>query len=236
MGTIDVGGWSRNSRRFQRRCGASTAISGVPWAGNADYLGQRTTRVRINVDLPISAPRLLELVCHEAYPGHHAEAVCKEASLIEPAGREELAVYVYPTPQALIAEGLASYALEALLGDDADQIAAECLQQAGIAYDHDTAAAVRKAEELLLPVRSNIALMHDSGATSMQIRDYARTWLLDDAAQIDKAIEHIEHRAWRPYESCYPAGLDLCRRYVADDPRRFRDLLHRQLTTSDLTT
>jgi hypothetical protein len=77
-------------------------VSGKPWAGNADYLGQGETLIKINTDLPISSPRLLELVCHEAYPGHHAEAVCKDASLIQASGREELSVYVYPTPQALI--------------------------------------------------------------------------------------------------------------------------------------
>jgi hypothetical protein len=209
-------------------------VSGKPWAGNADYLGRRTTLIRINVDLPISSPRLLELVCHEAYPGHHTENVCKHESLIQPAGREELAVYVYPTPQALISEGLASYALEALLGIRAEQIAAECLQPAGIAYDHGTAAAVRRAEELLLPVRSNIALMLDRGATSIEIHDYARAWLLDDAEQIDKAISHLEARSWRPYESCYPVALDLCRQYASSDRRRFKSLLHHQLTPADL--
>lgn len=211
-------------------------VSDVLWAGNAGYLGQRKTLIRINVDLPISSPRLLELVCHEAYPGHHTENVCKDASLIERARREELAVYVYPTPQGLISEGLASYAIEALLGPDAEQIAAECLQPAGIAYDHETAAVVRKAEELLLPVRSNIALMLDRGATSAEIHDFARAWLLDEIEQIDTATTHLEGRSWRPYESCYHVGLALCRRYAADDPTRVYDLLHRQLTASDLTT
>jgi hypothetical protein len=210
-------------------------VSGEPWAGNADYLGQRETLIRINMDLPISSARLLELVCHEAYPGHHTEGVCKDASLIQAAGREELSVYVYPTPQALISEGLASYALEALLGDDAEQIAADCLKPAGIPYDHETASVVREAETLLLPVRSNIALMLDDGTTSLQAHEYARAWLLDDVKQIDEAIEHLEGRSWRPYESCYPVGLALCRRYVGADPRRFHELLHRQLTPADLT-
>lgn len=209
-------------------------VSGEPWAGNAEDLGGRRTRVRINGDLPISSPRLLELVCHEAYPGHHTEAVCKDASLIQPAGREELTVYVYPSPQAVISEGLACHAITALLGDDAEKIAADCLKPRGIAYDHETAAVVRRAEELLLGVRSNIALMLHDGTPSAQAHEYARTWLLDESEQIDKAIAHLEDRSWRPYESCYPVGLAVCQRYVATDPRRFHDLLHRQLTPADL--
>lgn len=211
-------------------------VNGEPWSGNAEYLGQRKTRIRINVDMPISWPRLLDLVCHEAYPGHHSENVCKDASLIQAAGREELSAYVYPTPQALISEGLATYALDAVLGDDGEeQLASECLRPAGISYDHETASVVRDAETLLLPVRSNIALMLDRGATSLEVRDYARAWLLEEPEQIDKAIKRVESRAWRPYESCYPVGFALCQRYAAGDRGRFQDLLHRQLTPADLT-
>lgn len=209
-------------------------VSDKPWAGNAEYLGQRHTLIRINTDLPISSPRLLELVCHEAYPGHHTEQVCKDASLIHAAGREELAVYLYPAPQGLIAEGLACYGLHALLGDDAERFAADCLQPIGIPYDHETASVVRAAEELLLPVRSNIAMMLHAGGTSGQAREYARTWLLDEPDQVDEAITHLEARSWRPYESCYPVGLRLCRRYAAANQGRFRDLLHRQLSPADL--
>jgi hypothetical protein len=239
-------GLSRLAGEMRRRCrerfglpdGEQVSwelVRGVPWAGNADYLGNRATTIRINAELPISSPRLLELVCHEAYPGHHTESVCKDASLIEPSGRDELAVYVYPSPQALISEGLASLALDALLGDEAEQLAAECLEPAGIPYDHQTAAVVRKAEELLLPLRSNIALMQDARTPPAQIREYAHTWLLDDDEHIDNAIAHIKARAWRPYESCYPVGLALCRRYAAADPSRFRSLLHHQLTPADIT-
>jgi hypothetical protein len=209
-------------------------VSDVPWAGNAEDLGQGRTRIRINADLPISSPRLLELVCHEAYPGHHTESVCKNASLIRAEGRRELCAYVYPSPQALISEGLACLALEALLGDEAERIAGECLKEAGIRYDHVTAGVVRQAEELLLPVRSNIAMMLDGGSTSTEVREYAKTWLLDAPGQIDEAITNLKARSWRPYESCYPVGLALCRGYVRDKPDRFKDLLHQQLTPADL--
>ncbi|HWF75209.1 MAG TPA: hypothetical protein VG186_17820, partial [Solirubrobacteraceae bacterium] len=209
-------------------------VSGERWAGQADYLGQRQTLIRINADLPISSSRLLELVCHEAYPGHHTEGVCKEVSLIEKAGREELSAYVYPTPQALLSEGLASWALHALLGDDGESIAAECLRPIGIPYDPETASAVREAEEMLLAVRSNVALMLDAGGPSAQAQDYARAWLLDAPHQIDEAISNLEARTWRPYESCYPVGFALCRKYAELRPERFRTLLHEQLTPADL--
>jgi predicted nucleotidyltransferase len=233
------------SAEMRRRCRESfglpdgervvwQVVGGEPWAANADHRGHGETLIRVNADLPIGSPRLLELVCHEAYPGHHTEGACKDARLIQAAGREELSVYVYPSPQALLSEGLACCALEALLGDEAEQIAADCLRQAGIPYDPETAAAVREAETLLLPVRSNIAMMLHAGATAMDVRAYARTWLLDEPEQIDEAIGHLKARAWRPYESCYPVGLALCRSYTAGQPERFRELLNRQLIPEDL--
>jgi hypothetical protein len=209
-------------------------VTDVPFAGHADYLGERHTLIRINAELPISAAELLELVCHEAYPGHHAESVCKSVGLIRGFRRPELGVFVYPTPQAVISEGLASYAREALLGEQAEEIAASALSPLDIPYDADTAAVVRRAEELLLPVRSNIALMLSSGSTSAQAHDYAQAWLLDAPEHINKAIEHLEARSWLPYESCYSVGLELCRSYVSAGGG-FKDLLYRQLTPSDLS-
>lgn len=205
------------------------------WAGKADYLGQRHTLIRINGDLPVSSARLLELVCHEAYPGHHTHGVFRDASLIEAAGRLELCVYVYPTPQALISEGVGCLALHALLGDEAENVAADCLQEIGVAYDAATATAVREAEELLLPVRSNIAMMIDGGRTSAEVREYAKAWLLDEREQLEKALTDLEARSWLPYESCYPVGLVLCRRYTAGRTEAFKHLLDRQLTPADLT-
>jgi hypothetical protein len=204
-----------------------------PWGGYAEYLGHARTRVQINQDLPIAAVRLLELASHEAYPGHHTEHACKHARLIG-RGRLELAVYLYPTPQALLAEGIAMLALDVVCGEDADELAAECLCPLGIPYDIEIAATYRHLRAALLPVRSNIAMLLDEGQSQSEARAYARRWLLEDDAYVDKVVTSFFSRGWRPYESCYPEGLTLCRRFVKDDPARFRRLLEEQLTTADL--
>jgi hypothetical protein len=201
-----------------------------PWGGNADYLGGLRTRVLINQDRPIGALRLLELVAHEAYPGHHTESACHERL-----GRPELLAYVYPTPQALISEGIGMLALEALLGDEAEEVGARCLRRLGISYDTETAGSVRRAQLELLPVRANLALMLDEkGMRQADAHAYARRWLLDDDATIDHIVESMSEREWPPYESCYPEGLALCRRFVRGDPGRFRRLLCEQLTPAQL--
>lgn len=206
-------------------------VTDEPWAGSANYTGGLRTRIAINQDLPIGSFRLLELVSHEAYPGHHAEAACKDADLIIGRGRVELAVHVYPSPQALLSEGIACHALEVLLGEEAEEVAARRLRPLGIAYDAEVAATVREAEQLLLGVRPNIAMMLDEDCASReQVRAYARRWMLQDNEHVDRAVQSLEERAWRPLESCYPAGLEFCRRFTSGDPARFRRLLHEQIT------
>jgi hypothetical protein len=47
-------------------------------------------------------------------------------------------------------------------------------------------------------------------------------------------VSVIERSAWRPYESCYPEGLALCRAFAERSRDGFRRLLTEQVTTSDL--
>jgi hypothetical protein len=210
-------------------------VTGQPWAGNAEYQGGLHTRVRINAERPIQSFRLLELVSHEAYPGHHTEQACKDARLIAGCGHIELGVYVYPTPQSLVSEGIAMHALEALLGDEGEHVAADLLAPLGISYDADVAHVLRQAHKLLLPIRANIAMLVDERAMSTeQARTYARRWMLDPDDQIDRSLDSILNRRWPAYESCYPEGLRLCEQYTASDPARFQMLLQEQLTTISL--
>jgi hypothetical protein len=208
-------------------------VTGKPWGGDAEYLGELRTLISINTDLPIASFQLLEVLTHEIYPGHHTEHVCKEALLRS--GRLELAVYLYPTPQALVSEGLAQMAHEALLGEEAEIVGAEILRPLGIPYDAETAAAVREARVVTLGIWANIVLLVDEGELSEESAfEYARRWSLGPDKHVEWAVAGVLGTAWRPYASCYPRGVAACRRFVDGDPRRFKRLLTEQLTTSDL--
>ena len=50
---------------------------------------------------------VVELVTHEAYPGHHTEHAWKE-QLLTRAGRLEESIVLIPTPQSVVSEGIAS--------------------------------------------------------------------------------------------------------------------------------
>jgi hypothetical protein len=203
-----------------------------PWGGFCDYLGDLHTRISISVDIPIPSYRLFELVTHEVYPGHHTEHLCKEPLIQQ--GRLELAIALFPTPQSLVAEAIATFAHEALLGGDADRVGAQILEPLGIAYDTDTATAVRATQRTLSSVGPNLVRMLAEGRiTRDEARPYARRWLIGPDELIDKGLRLLDD-AWPIYSFCYPAGYDLARRFVAGDPERFSRLLREPLLPEDL--
>ena len=204
---------------------------GRPWAAYHDYRGGGRSVVQVNDKLPVMAWRMGELIAHEAYPGHHTETVCKASALAAGRGRAEVDVWVYTTPQALIAEGIAMLAPEILLGEEIEEIAAACLRPLGIDYDTRVSAAARRAHELLLPLRAHLALLrHDGRIDRDGMRDYARRWLLEDDIYVDRVVANLCEQPWPPYASCYPEGLRLCRSFVGGDLQKFSLLLRQQVT------
>jgi hypothetical protein len=203
-----------------------------PWGGFADYQGDLRTQISINVDLPIPAYRLFELVTHEVYPGHHTDHVCKEPLIQQ--GRLELAIAVFPTPRSVVAEGIANIAHEALFGDEADRAGAEILEPLGISYDAEMSAVVRATQETLTAVGPNLVqLLAERTIGRDEARPYARRWLIGPDEVIDKAVALLDG-PWPAYSLCYPAGRVLARRFVDGDPRRFARLLREPLTPRDL--
>lgn len=206
-----------------------------PWAAYAEYKGGLHSVIRFSNELPVTAWRMVELVAHEAYPGHHTEHVFKDIALVRAHNRKEFCVWVYPTPQALIAEGIAMLAPTILLGDEIEQLGAKCLRPLGIDYDTAGSAVVREAHELLLPVAANLTRMSAENEVDRDgMLAYARKWRLDEDLYVERLVDYLCRPTWLPYESCYPEGLQTCRRFVNGDPGRFSRLLREQLTPAAL--
>ena len=206
--------------------------TGKPWGANCDYLGGGRTRISISTELGISSYRLLELVTHEVYPGHHTEAVLKEPLIAN--GRLEAAIALFPTPRSVVAEGVARVAHEILFGDEADHAGAEILGPLGIPYDVDTAAVVRSVHETLANVGPNVVQLIGEGAMPRdEAWDYARRWLIGPDELVQKSVALLD-QPWPHYAICYPKGLTLARQFVGGDPARFDRLLREELRPADL--
>ena len=210
-------------------------VTDAPWAGFNFYLGGLRSRVAINVDLPVLATSLGHLVAHEAYPGHHTEHCRKELTLVGRRWQLEETIFLVGTPQCLVAEGLADLGLELVAGRRPEPLLGEILDSVGVAYDPDVTGQLAEAGEILGRVRGNAALLlHDQGMAVEDVVDYLARWSLISPVRAEKAVQFLTDPTWRAYIFCYTEGLPLCRRFVNDDPARFRRLISEQLTPAEL--
>ncbi|HYN46429.1 MAG TPA: hypothetical protein VES64_07030, partial [Allosphingosinicella sp.] len=94
-------------------------VTGRSWGGYNWYQGNYRSLIQINTDLPTRMGRVVDLGCHEGYPGHHVYNALLERALARGRGWVEYMVYPLYSPQSLIAEGTANYGIElAFPGDE----------------------------------------------------------------------------------------------------------------------
>jgi len=206
-----------------------------PWMAFCRYLGDLRSRISVNVDLPRPAIELLILAIHETYPGHHAERACKERLLVRERGLLEETIVLVPTPQSLVAEGIAKLAPDLLLEGEAGPALAAIVRDAGIELDLDRALAILEALEPCRWAEVNAALMlHDHGASEAEVRAYLERWELMTPDLSAHMIRFMNDPTSRTYVFTYPAGQQVCEAYVGDDPQRFRRLLTDQVRIGEL--
>jgi hypothetical protein len=210
-------------------------VRGKPWWASCDYLGGLRSRIVLNVDLPISSFELLVLAIHETYPGHHAERVVKEKLLVRDQGLLEETLVLAPTPQSLLAEGIAALAPYVLLEGGAGPALAAIVHDAGLELDLAHALAVKRAHEPCRWAEVNAALLlHEAGAGAADAQAYLERWGLEAPEWAAHLIRFITEPTQRTHIFTYSAGRELCRAFVGGEPTRFRRLLTTQVRVRDL--
>ena len=210
-------------------------VRGEPWLGYNFYLGDLRGRVAVNVDLPMSAIDLLNVALHETYPGHQAERACKEQLLVRGRGLVEETIVLAPTPQSVVSEGIGRLAPFLLLEGDGAEAFAAILRDAGVKVDLAHAIAVERTAEPCRWTMINAALMlYEDGASEDEARSYLLRWEILPAELADHVVRFLTQPSSRTYAIAYPAGLELCRAYVAAAPDNYRRLLTEQMRIRDL--
>ena len=210
-------------------------VTDKPWGGFCYYLGDLQSRIELNADLPRSAGEVLHLALHETYPGHHAERCVKDDVLVRKRGLLEETIVLVPTPQSMIAEGIAELAATLVLESEAGVELADVVADAGIEFDLRQLLEVRRALAACEWVEVNAALMlYEDGASEAETRAYLERWGLMTAERSAHMIRFLREPTSRSYVLTYAAGQELCKRWVGGDLQRFRRLLTEQVRVGDL--
>jgi hypothetical protein len=219
-------------------------VADEPWTAYNWYLGGARSRVEFNTDLPLHAHRLVGLLCHEAYPGHHAEHALKELHLYRERGHGEHAIQLINTPECVVSEGIATLAEEVVFGlAELAQYSAEAVYPvAGIAGDPEQELAVARAERALLPVAGNAALLlHAEGRDPEEVVAYLERYALVSHEEALQLLRFVADPLWRAYIFSYHAGHDLLGAWLDAGPAgergpRFRALLTEQVYPAQIAS
>jgi len=215
-------------------------VEDKPWSGYNWYLGDAQSRVEINTDLPLDADRYVNLLCHEAYPGHHVEHSMKERLLYREQGYGEQAIQLLNTPQSVISEGIATLAEgEIFPVNERFQFRAEQIYPAvGLTGDAEREAAIHEAGEALRSVSGNAALLlHDEGWGEAEVLAYLQAYGLRPEAEARQQLRFLTDPLARSYIFTYHIGADLLGAWLDAAPseeraQRFRILLTEQVYPS----
>jgi hypothetical protein len=85
-------------------------VKNTGWSGNNMYQGNARGTIQFNTDFPLVVDRVIELACHESYPGHHTHVSLLDERLVRRRGWIEYSVFPLFGPLGFIAEGEASNA------------------------------------------------------------------------------------------------------------------------------
>jgi hypothetical protein len=210
-------------------------VTGEPWQAYNQYRGNYESLIQVNGDLPRDLVGLVDVVAHEAYPGHHMERACKERLLYRGRSRVEVTAPIVSAPEVVITEGLATNALEAAVGDEGlGPLLAEA-GDLGVRVDPEVAMVVHVESWELFGAGTNVArMLHEDGMSTDDAEAYLRDWSLDSPERAAKTVAFLTDPGIRTYSPAYTFGRRLCRSFVSGTPDGFRRLLTEQLTVSSL--
>ncbi len=81
-----------------------------PWSAFSYYMGDFHSLIQVNMDYPLTVDRILNLACHEGYPGHHVFNTMRDQAVVHGLHLEEFRVQPTFSPQSYVSEAAASYA------------------------------------------------------------------------------------------------------------------------------
>ncbi|MCP4457733.1 MAG: hypothetical protein GY816_06860 [Cytophagales bacterium] len=181
------------------------------WSGYNWYQGNYKSLIQINLDRPILVDRVIDLACHEGYPGHHVYNMMLEKNLYADKGWVEISLYPLFSPMSLIAEGSANYGIEmAFPGESYNKFAKEVLLPiAGL----DTTGADAYFKYISIKSKLNYARNEAArGIINGTMTEAEYTHWLEDFAMINSSVPFI--KAYRSYMVNYNYGKDLVKNYV----------------------
>ena len=203
-------------------------VSSRPWAAYNWYRGNGSSLIEINTDLPMSIQRLVSLLGHEAYPGHHTELTLKDDLLFQGKGYFENSMVLIHSPGCLISEGLAERGLTLVTDDDFLEWQRSALYSVIGVHEIDPVneRQIDDATKVFTGVGSNAALMmYENAANDDEIVKYIVSQSIDTEEEARGTVSFLRNRLYRSYIFTYYWGGCLLDRHFDSTPDPKKSLI-----------
>ncbi len=239
---------TRTLRRIALPAGESFSlelVSGKPWAGYNRYKGGFRSEIQVNTDLPLGVDRVLDVGCHEGYPGHHVFYSLQDEKLARERGWVEFTVNALFSASSLVAEGTASHGIDLAFpgAERADFERRVLWPAAGLdPGDAERYYAIQKLDKELRYARNEAARrLLDGEIDAAGAAGWLERYALMTPQHAAQSVRFI--RRYRSYVLNYNLGEDLVRAWVErvggadreDRWRAFERLLVTPRTPADLS-
>ena len=173
----------------------------------------------------VRASRCSHLALHETYAGHQAERCHKEVALIRERGLLEETIAMVIRRRSRCRQrrpGRARPSSCCSTAPPGRPSRRSCATTGSTSTSRTTARSRRAAEPLGWLGVDAALMLHADGVPPAEVQRLPRQRALIDLDAAERWVRFLGDPASRSYAICYPAGLALCREFVAGDPARFR--------------
>jgi hypothetical protein len=214
-------------------------VNNKPWGAYNWYLGNFISKIELNLDTPVEWTNLLTTAAHEGYPGHHTETSIKELILYQNQSRFEHCIKLIPTPESVIAEGIANAGIDVLY--NLEQIAEISLNY--LCPTSETVTSVINVKDYIL-IKRNIRGIFNNLALHAYIDEWSDEELIKygldfglwTKIELERYLKFIRDPMWSSYVFTYSSGEKLIKKKYGDQPspEKFKILLTHPILPSDL--
>lgn len=215
-------------------------VNDKPWSMDCHYLGNYRSEISINTDHEYSPLRLILVLTHEAYPGHHTEFQTKEAVLYHDKGYIEQSCILGLTPAGILIEGIANTAIDIISPEMEifEWLAETLIPKLGLpSRTAEELWHLSKRREINFKARNNASILYHAGQISQEETiDYIIDHGLCNRNFAEIFSRMIVHPLYSPYIFAYTEGYQLIKNVSIgkDKLHFFKKLLNEQVLPEDL--
>jgi hypothetical protein len=191
-------------------------VNNQSWLAYNWFKGNGRSLIQINTDIPLSLEQVIDLACHEGYPGHHVFHGFLEKTLYREKGWLEFSIYPLFSPLSVISEGLANFGIE-LAFPEADRLKFESeilcplagINPKNLELYHRVLKYVKKLKYARNLIARDFLNEKISSAEAIEL---IRKLLLRSLASARQSLEFV--KIYRSYILTYSIGEDLVRNHI----------------------